>query len=112
MTIHSLNDIIGFGLVDLRLQIGTGLATGVAKTFMETVGKVVATSMVEVTVKEPKQISTGLARISAMLAGKTTPDHATMLHSEFPNTPTWRANYQGARPRRSARGRHKRLWVD
>jgi hypothetical protein len=39
-------------------------------------------------VKEPKQISTGLARMSAMLTGKTTPDRATMLHSEFPITPT------------------------
>jgi hypothetical protein len=48
--------------------------------------------------KEPKQISTGLARMSAMLAGKTTPDWATMLHSEFPITPTWRANCQGVRP--------------
>jgi hypothetical protein len=34
-------------------------------------------------VKELKQISTGLARMSAMLAGKTTPDRAAMLHSEF-----------------------------
>jgi hypothetical protein len=25
-----------------------------------------------------------------MLAGKTTPNQATMLHSEFPITPTWR----------------------
>jgi hypothetical protein len=41
-------------------------------------------------VKEPKQISTGLARMSAMLTGKTTPDRATMLHSEFPITPTRR----------------------
>jgi hypothetical protein len=35
-------------------------------------------------VKEPKQISTGLARMSVMLTRKTTPDRATMLHSEFP----------------------------
>jgi hypothetical protein len=54
--------------------------------------------VVEVVVKESKQISTGLARMSAMLAGKTTPDQATMLHSEFPITPTWRANFQGVRP--------------
>jgi hypothetical protein len=54
--------------------------------------------------KEPKQISTGLARMSAMLARKTTPDRATMLHSKFPISPTWRANYQGVRPSRSARG--------
>jgi hypothetical protein len=38
--------------------------------------------------KEPKQISRGLARMSTMLAGKTTPDQATMLHSEFPISPT------------------------
>jgi hypothetical protein len=50
-------------------------------------------------VKEPKQISTGLVRMAVMLAGKTTPDRATMLHSEFPIAPTWRANYQGVRPR-------------
>jgi hypothetical protein len=43
-------------------------------------------------VKEPKWISTGLVRTFTMLAGKTTPDRATMLHSEFPITPTWRAN--------------------
>jgi hypothetical protein len=49
---------------------------------------VVAAAEVEVVVKEPKQISTGLARMSVMLAGKTTPDRATMLHSEFPITPT------------------------
>jgi hypothetical protein len=60
-------------------------------------------------VKEPKQISTGLARMSAMLAGKTTPDRATMLQSEFPVSPTWRANYQGVRPGRSTRGLPKRL---
>jgi hypothetical protein len=39
-------------------------------------------------VKEPKQISTGLARMSAMLAGKMTPDRASMQHSEFPISPT------------------------
>jgi hypothetical protein len=33
---------------------------------------------VEVAMKVPKQISTGLARMSAMLAKKTTPDQATM----------------------------------
>jgi hypothetical protein len=44
--------------------------------------------VVEVAVKEPKQIFTGLARMSAMLPGKTTPDQATMLHSEFPISPT------------------------
>jgi hypothetical protein len=55
---------------------------------METVEEVAAASVVEVTVKEPKQISTVLARMSAMLAGKTTPDQGTMLHSEFPISPT------------------------
>jgi hypothetical protein len=48
--------------------------------------------------KEPKQISTGLARMSTMLAGKTAPDRAAMLHSEFLMSPTWRANCQGVRP--------------
>jgi hypothetical protein len=43
-------------------------------------------------VKELKQISTGLVRMSAMLTRKMTPDRATMLHSEFPISPTWRAN--------------------
>jgi hypothetical protein len=60
--------------------------------------------MVEVAVKEPKHIATGLARMSAMLAGKTTPDRATMLHSEFPISPTWRANYQGVRPGQIRKG--------
>jgi hypothetical protein len=50
-------------------------------------------------VKEPKQISTGSVRMSAMLVGKTIPDRATMLHSEFPMSPAWRANCQGVRPR-------------
>jgi hypothetical protein len=76
---------------------------------METVGKVTAASVVEVTVKEPKQIPTGLARMSTMLVGKTTPDRATMLHNEFPIAPTWRTNCQGVRPGRSARGLPKRL---
>jgi hypothetical protein len=44
--------------------------------------------VVEVAVKEPKPITTGLARMSDMLAGKTTPDQATMLYSEFLITPT------------------------
>jgi hypothetical protein len=46
-------------------------------------------------VKEPKQISTGLARMDTMLALNMTPDRATMLHSELPISPAWRANYQG-----------------
>jgi hypothetical protein len=55
-------------------------------------------------VKEPKQISTGLARMSAMLAKKTTPDRATILHSEFLISRTWRANYQGVRPGQIRKG--------
>jgi hypothetical protein len=108
-SLHFLNDIIGFGgwVFDFKLILGA--ATGVTGTFMETVGEVGAASVVEVAMKEPKQIPTGLARTSAMLAGKTTPDRATLLHREFPITPTWRTNCQGVRPSRSARGRPKWL---
>jgi hypothetical protein len=49
-------------------------------------------------VKDPKQISMGLARMSAMLTGKTTPVRATILHNEFPISPTWRANCYWVRP--------------
>jgi hypothetical protein len=73
-------------IFDFLLELGA--VTGVGGAFTETVTEVTATSVVEVAVKEPKQISTGLARMSAMLTGKTTPDRATMLHSEFPITPT------------------------
>jgi hypothetical protein len=45
-----------------------------------------------------------LARMSAMLAGKTTPYRATMLHSEFSITPTWCANCQGVRPGQIRKG--------
>jgi hypothetical protein len=55
-------------------------------------------------VKEPKQISTGLARMLAMLAGKTTPDRATMLHNKFLISPTWCANCQGVRPGQIRKG--------
>jgi hypothetical protein len=55
-------------------------------------------------VKETKQISMGLARMSTMLAGKTMPDRAAMLHSEFLISPTWRANCQGVRPRQVPKG--------
>jgi hypothetical protein len=65
-----------------------GVASSVAGAFMEAVEEVTAEGVVEVAVKEPKQISTGLARMSTMLAGKTIPDRATMLHSEFPISPT------------------------
>jgi hypothetical protein len=107
--LHSLNDVIGFGRVGLRLLAGAGGGIGVTGAFMEAVDEVTAASMVEVAVKEPKQISTGSARMSAMLTGKTTPDRATMLHNEFPISPTWHANCQGVRPGRSARGLPKRL---
>jgi hypothetical protein len=62
---------------------------------MEATGEVAATSVVEVAMKEPKQISTGSARMSAMLARKTTLDRAAMVHSKFLISPTWRANCQG-----------------
>jgi hypothetical protein len=47
-----------------------GATSEVVGAFMGDVGEVAAANVVEVTVKEPKQISTGLARMSAMLAGK------------------------------------------
>jgi hypothetical protein len=62
---------------------------------MEALDEVATTSEVEVIVKEPEQISMGSARMSAMLAEKTTPDRAILLHSEFLISPTWRANCQG-----------------
>jgi hypothetical protein len=65
-----------------------GVATGVAGAFTKVVREVATARVVEVAMKEPKQISMGLARMSVMLAGKTTPDRATMLHSEFPISPT------------------------
>jgi hypothetical protein len=71
-----------------------GAASEVTGTFTEAT----TASALEVTVKELKQISTGLARMSAMLVGETTRDRATMLHSEFLISPIWRANYQGVRP--------------
>jgi hypothetical protein len=77
---------LGGWVFDFLLELGA--ASGVAGAFTEAIGEVAATSVVEVAVKEPKQISTGLARMSAMLPGKTTPDQATMLHSEFSISPT------------------------
>jgi hypothetical protein len=77
---------------------GLGATSEVTRTFTKVVSEVAAASTVEVAVKEPKQISTGLARMSTMLAKKTTPDRAAMLHSVFLISPTWRANYQGVRP--------------
>jgi hypothetical protein len=81
---------LGVWVFDFWLELGA--ARGVAGTFMETVGEVATANVVEVSVKEPKQISTGLARMSAMLAGKTTPDRAIMLHNKFSIPPTWRVN--------------------
>jgi hypothetical protein len=86
---------VGGWVFNFLLELG--VASSVAGAFMEAVEEVAATSVVEVTVKELKQISTGLARMSAMLAGKTTPDRATMLHSEFSISPTWRTNCQVVR---------------
>jgi hypothetical protein len=70
----------------------------------EVAGEVVAAIRVEVAMKEPKQISTGSTSMSAMLAGKTTPDRAAMLHNEFLISPTWRANCQGVRPGKICKG--------
>jgi hypothetical protein len=57
-------------------------------TFAEVAGEVTAAIRIEVVAKEPKQISMGSVRMSAMLTAKTTPDRATMLHSEFLISPT------------------------
>jgi hypothetical protein len=73
---------LGWWVFDFLLELGA--ASCVVGAFMEVVEEVATASVVEVAVKEPKQISTGLARMFAMLAEKTTPDRATMLHSEFP----------------------------
>jgi hypothetical protein len=89
---HALTVVVGLGRGGLRLFARAGGGVRVVVAFTKAFGEVAATSVVEVAVKEPKQISTGLARMSAMLAGKTTPDRATMLHSEFPISPTRRAN--------------------
>jgi hypothetical protein len=80
---------------DFRSEAGA--ATGDVGIFTAIAGEVAAASVVEVAMKEPK-ISTESARMSAMLARKTTLDRATMLHSEFPITSTWRANCQRVRP--------------
>jgi hypothetical protein len=55
----------------------TGLVIGFAAICTADTEDVVAVGTLEVVVKEPKQISTGLARMAAMLTGKTTPDRAT-----------------------------------
>jgi hypothetical protein len=73
----------------------TVAAAGAAATRSATAEEVAAAGTSEVVVKEPKQISTGLARMDTMLALNMTPDRTTMLHSELPISPAWRANYQG-----------------
>jgi hypothetical protein len=87
---------LGEWVFDSRPELGA--APNVVGTFVEVVGEVISASRVEVVVKEPKQISTGSARMSTMLTGKTTPDRAAMLHSEFLISPTWRANCQWVSP--------------
>jgi hypothetical protein len=67
---------------------GAGAASKVAGASTEAAGEVAAASVVEVTMKEPKNISTGSARMSGIFAGKTTPDRAAMLHNEFLISPT------------------------
>jgi hypothetical protein len=98
---------LGGWVFDFLLVQGATLE--VAGTFSAAVGEVAAASVVEVAVKDPKHISTGLAWMSSMLAGKTTTDRATMLHSEFPISPTWRANCQGVKPGQIRKGLPKRL---
>jgi hypothetical protein len=90
---------LGRWVFEFWLELGAAIS--VAGAFTETVREVAAARVVEVAMKEPKQIFTGLAKMSAMLAGKTTPDQATMLHNEFPISPTWHANCQGVRLGRS-----------
>jgi hypothetical protein len=86
---------------DFSPELGAAPKVNGAST--EAAGEVTA-SGVEVTVKEPKQISTESTRMSAILAGKTTPDQAAMLHSEFLISPTWHANCQGVRPTQIRKG--------
>jgi hypothetical protein len=95
-TLHPLDDIIGFGRVGLRLFAG---ARGDTRRRRD-----LHASSIEVVVKEPNQISMGLARMSAMLIGKRTPDWAAMLHSEFLISPTLCANCQGMRPGQIRKG--------
>jgi hypothetical protein len=84
---------LGGWVFDFLLKLG--VASSVAGVFKKAVWEVAAASVVEVAAKEPKQISTGSVRMSAMLTEKTTLNRATMLHSEFPISPTWRVNCQG-----------------
>jgi hypothetical protein len=77
---------LGGWVFDFLLELGAALE--VTWAFTEAVSEVAAASVVEVAVKEPKQISTGLARMSTMLSGKRTTDLAAMLHSDFLISPT------------------------
>jgi hypothetical protein len=65
-----------------------GVVTGADMSYSGVTGEAVPARAGEVVVKDPKQISTGLARMAAMLARRTTLDRATILHSEFPIAPT------------------------
>jgi hypothetical protein len=58
--------VLGGWVFDFLPELGA--TSDVAVTFTEVVGEVAAASLVEVAVKESKQISTGLARMSAMLS--------------------------------------------
>jgi hypothetical protein len=93
---------LGGWVFDFRPKLGA--TPDVARTFMEAVGEVAATNVVKVAMKESKKISTGSVRMSSMLTGKTMPDRADMLHSEFLISPTWRTNYQGVRPEQIRKG--------
>jgi hypothetical protein len=68
-----------------------GVVTGVVGTFTTIVGEVAA-SVVEVVMKDTKQISTGLARMSSMLAEKRhqigSPCCTVSSRSPLPGAPT------------------------
>jgi hypothetical protein len=81
-----------------------GTASKVVGASTEAVDEVAAASVTVVAMKEPKQISTGLARMSAMLVRKMTLDRAAMLHIDFLIPPTWHANCQGVRPGQIRKG--------
>jgi hypothetical protein len=82
--LHPLNKTYGLDewVSDARSEMG--VATCVVAAHSTVVGEVADARTVEVIGKEPKQISIGLERMAAMLAEKTTPDRATMLHNELP----------------------------
>jgi hypothetical protein len=82
--------VLGGWVLDFSPEPGTAFKVTGAST--EAASEVASASGVEVAVKEPMQISTESARMSAILAGKTMPDRAAMLHNKFLTSPTWRAN--------------------